>query len=151
MKTHKSSMNILHPKTYQNHSNLREITYNHTRVHRGSKSHFKTLLTSQTRTQKSTLWIWRISPKTWHQILAPKFMLIWTTSTTFEMANFLTKFTFKEARIKLVTITTFKSQTMNYKTQKDSPTTRLRLWYHLKENLWKTSSFEQHQQHAINN
>ena len=43
------------------------------------------------------------------------------------MANFLTKFTFKEARIKLVTITTFKSQTMNYKTQKDSPTTRLRL------------------------
>ena len=43
------------------------------------------------------------------------------------MANFLTKFTFKKARIKLVTITTFKSQTMNYKTQKDSPTTRLRL------------------------
>ena len=31
------------------------------------------------------------------------------------MANFLAKFTFKEARIKLVTITTFKSKTMNYK------------------------------------
>ena len=69
MKTHKSSMNILHPKTYQNHSNLREITYNHTRVHRGSKSHFKTLLTSQTRTQKSTLWIWPNFPKN----MAPKF------------------------------------------------------------------------------
>ena len=49
-------------------------------------------------------------------MLAPKFMLIRTTSTTFEMANFLTKFTLKKARIKLVTITTFKSQTMNYKT-----------------------------------
>ena len=43
------------------------------------------------------------------------------------MANFLAKFTFKEARIKLVTITTFKSKTMNYKTQKDSPYTRPRL------------------------
>ena len=43
------------------------------------------------------------------------------------MANFLAKFTFKETRIKLVTFTTFKSQTMNNKTQKDSPTTRPRL------------------------
>ena len=34
------------------------------------------------------------------------------------MANFLAKFTFKEARIKLVTITTFKSKTMNYKKNK---------------------------------
>ena len=45
-------------KTSQNHSNFREITYNQTRVYRGSKSYLKTLLTSQTRTQKSTLWIW---------------------------------------------------------------------------------------------
>ena len=67
------------------------------------------------------------------------------------MVNFLTKFTFKEARIKLVTITTIKSKTMNYKTQKDSPTTRPRLGYHLKEIFVKTSSFEQHLQHAINN
>ena len=44
-------MNIFTPKTSQNHSNFREITYNQTRVHRGSKSHLKTLLTSQTRTQ----------------------------------------------------------------------------------------------------
>ena len=43
------------------------------------------------------------------------------------MANFQAEFTFKEARIKLVTITTFKSKTMNYKTEKDSPTTRPRL------------------------
>ena len=137
-------MNIFHPKTSQNHSNLRETTYNQTRVHRGSKSYLKTFLTSQTRTQKSTLWIWPKIPKSMAPILAPIFMLIWTTSTTFEMANFQTKFKFKEARIKLVTITTFKSQTMNYKTQKDSPTTRPRLWYHLKEILWKTCSFQQH-------
>ena len=68
-KTQKISMNIFHPKTSQNHSNLREITYNQTRVHRGSKSHLKTLLTSQTRTQKSTLWIWPNFPKS----MAPNF------------------------------------------------------------------------------
>ena len=34
---------------------------------------------------------------------------------------------------------------MNYKTQKDSPTTRPRLWYHLKEYFVKTCSFKQHQ------
>ena len=54
-KTHKSSMNIFHPKPSQNHLNLREITYNQTRVHRGSKSHLKNNLTRQTRTQKITL------------------------------------------------------------------------------------------------
>ena len=53
--THKSSMNIFHPKPSQNHLNLREITYNQTRVHRGSKSHLKNNLTRQTRTQKITL------------------------------------------------------------------------------------------------
>ena len=68
-KTQKISMNIFHPKTSQNHSNLREITYNQTRVHRGSKSYLKTLLTSQTRTQKSTLWIWPKIPKN----MAPNF------------------------------------------------------------------------------
>ena len=68
-KNSKFSMNIFHPKTFQNHSNFREITSNQTRVHRGSKSHLKTLLTSQTRTQKSTLWIWPKIPK----IMAPNF------------------------------------------------------------------------------
>ena len=68
-KTQIISMNIFTPKTSQNHSNFREITYNQTRVHRGSKSHLKTLLTSQTRTQKSTLWIWPNFPK----VMAPNF------------------------------------------------------------------------------
>ena len=62
-------MNIFTPKTSQNHTNFREITYNQTRVLRGSKEHIKTLLTSQTRTQKSTLWIWPKIPK----IMAPNF------------------------------------------------------------------------------
>ena len=69
MKNPNFSMNFFHPKTFQNHSYLREITSNQTRVLRGSKEHIKTLLTSQTRTQKSTLWIWPNFPKN----MAPNF------------------------------------------------------------------------------
>ena len=101
-KTQKISMNIFHPKTSQNHSNLREITYNQTRVHRGSKSCLKTLLTSQTWTKKSTLWIWPNFPKN----MAPNF-----SSKIHAHMNYIYniwdgKFSnkiFKEARIKLVT------------------------------------------------
>ena len=65
----KAPWTFFHPKTSQNHSNLREITYNQTRVHRGSKSHLKNTFNKTNKNPKSTLWIWPNFPKS----MAPNF------------------------------------------------------------------------------